>query len=250
MSLSDFFNSSAFWIIFIVVIVAISIAAPILFMRGIRNSYGFGNLKNGVTAAATIQRVWDTGTTINESPLVGLELQVTPPNGAPFTVKCKQMVNRLQVGYFQPGQTITISYDPTNPKKLHITEVGVAANTGAAGTAGAQVATGIPGLPAQASPAAVDQLLMQIDAANQVLMSTGQPAPALVLSCLDWNVHVNGENPAVTLRLQVNPPGKPPFLAEASGVIAAVSVPKYQPGCTIWVKYDPNNLTKVTINHS
>jgi hypothetical protein len=249
MSLPNFFTSSIFWIIFTVVIVAICIAAPIIFMRVIRNSYGSGSVKNGVTASATITRMWDTGTTINDSPLVGLELQVNPPNGAPFTVECKQMVNRLQVGYFQPGQTITISYDPANPKKLHIIEVG-AANAEAAGMAGAQVAAGIPGMPAQATPAAIELQLQQIDAANEVLMATGQSASAQVTSYMDWNVHVNGENPAVTLMLQVNPPGKPPFLAQASGVIAVASVPKYQPGCTIWVKYDPNNLTKVTIDHS
>jgi hypothetical protein len=249
MSLSDFFTGSTFWTIFTVFIIAISIVASIVFTRVIRNSYGSSNIKNGVTAPATITRMWDTGTTINENPLVGLELQVTPLNGAPFTVECKQMVSRLQVGYFQPGQTVSVSYDPAKPKKLHITEVG-AANAGAAGMAGVQVAAGIPGMPVDATPAAVELQLQQIDAANQVLMATGQSAPAQVTSYMDWNVHVNGENPAVTLLLQINPPGKPPFMAQASGVIAVASVPKFQPGCTIWVKYDPNNLTKVTIDHS
>jgi hypothetical protein len=249
MSFTTFFNSNIFWIIFVVVVIAISVAIPFVSMRWLRNSYGSGDIKNGVTAPATIKRTWDTGTTINDSPLVGFELQVTPPNGVPFTAKCKKVVNRLQVVYFQPGQAITVSYDPTNPKKIHITEVGVD-NVGTTGTTEGQAAVGIPGMPAQATPAAIELQLKQIDAANQVLMVTGQPAPAQVTSYMDWNVKVNGENPAVTLLLQVTPPGKPPFMAQVIGVIAAASVPKFQPGCTIWVKYDPNNLTKVTIDHS
>jgi hypothetical protein len=155
----------------------------------------------------------------------------------------------LQVVYFQPGQAVTVSYDPVNPKKIHITEVG-AENGGTTSMTEGKPAAGIPGMPADATPAAIELELKQVDAANQVLMVTGQPAPAQVTNYMDWNVHINGENPAVTLLLQVNPPGKPPFMAQVIGVIAAASIPKYQPGCTIWVKYDPNNLTKVTIDHS
>jgi hypothetical protein len=249
MSLSTFFNSTFFWIIFALVIIGLSVATPIIAMRLLRNAYGSGEIQNGVTAPATIMRTWDTGTTINDSPLVGLELQVSPPNGAPFTAKCKKAVNRLQVVYFQPGQAVTVSYDPVNPKKIHITEVG-AENGGTTSMTEGKPAAGIPGMPADATPAAIELELKQVDAANQVLMVTGQPAPAQVTNYMDWNVHINGENPAVTLLLQVNPPGKPPFMAQVIGVIAAASIPKYQPGCTIWVKYDPNNLTKVTIDHS
>ncbi len=269
----DILSSSSSWIIFAVCltgfVLVVSIGAPIFFMRFVKGNYGSGGVKNGVTATATITRMWDTGTTINDSPLAGLELQVTPPGGgAPFTAQTKQMINRLQVGYFQPGQTVTVSYDPANPKKIHITEVGGGASAPAQAYAAAAApvaqamagaaypaAAGMPGMPGiqgmpQMNPALVEQQLKQIDAANQALMATGQSAPAQVLAYMDWNVHVNGENPAVTLQLQVNPPGRPSFNAQASGVIVASSVPRYQVGSTIWVKYDPNNLTRVTIDHS
>ncbi|RPI23372.1 MAG: hypothetical protein EHM70_22595 [Chloroflexota bacterium] len=251
MTISDLLGGATPWIIFGVCltafVVVVSIAAPLFFIRFVRGSYGPGGVKNGVTATATITRMWDTGTTINDNPLAGFELQVMPPNGAPFTAETKQMVNRLQVGYFQPGQTVTVSYNPANPNKIHITGVGAAAGAPAPAYQGA---TGTPGMQPQMNPAVIEQQLRQIDADNEVLRATGQPAPAQVISYMDWNVHVNGENPAVTLQLQVTPPGKPAFMAQASGIISVSSVPKFQPGCTIWVKYDPTNLTRVTIDHS
>jgi hypothetical protein len=268
MSPTDIFSNSAIWIIVSIGLTVLGIVASIVIVffviRFIRNSYGSGAVKNGVTAPATITRVWDTGTTINDSPLVGMELQVMPTGSAPFIAECKQVVNRLQVGYFQPGQSVTISYDLANPKKIHITEVGASAPVQsqiyppAAGMAAPQgmggpgygVQAGIPGMPAGASPAVLQQQLQQIDAANEALRATGLSAQAQILNVMNWNILVNGENPAVTVTLQVNPPGKPSFMAQASGVIGAVAISKYQPGCTVWVKYDPNNLTRVTLDHS
>jgi hypothetical protein len=39
-------------------------------------------------------------------------------------------------------------------------------------------------------------------------------------------------------------------MAEATGVIAEASVPRYQPGETITVKFDPKDLTRVALFHS
>jgi hypothetical protein len=63
-------------------------------------------------------------------------------------------------------------------------------------------------------------------------------------------ITVNGNNPYVTLSLQVTPTGRDPFMAQAQGVIAEQSVPKFQPGAVIAVRYDPNNVTRVSIEHS
>ncbi len=250
MSLTDFFNNltdifgneTVMTIASIVFFTLLSVGFSFFFIRRIRSSYGGESIKNGVTATATISRIWDTGTTINDDPLAGIELQVQPPNEPSFTAECKQIVDRLQVGYFQPGKIVTVSYDPTNHKKIHIIEVNTATIP--------DVVQSVMGPQAPATPAAIQQRLEQIDAANEALLKIGQPAPAQVLNYMDWNVHVNGENPAVTLQVQVNPPGKPPFMAQVTAVIAASSIPRYQPGCTIWVKYDPTNFTKVAIDHS
>jgi len=90
---------------------------------------------------------------------------------------------------------------------------------------------------------------VKLDADNEAIIARGLPAPAEVLRYTDWNLKV-GEKPAVTLQLRVFPSGKPQFMAEASGFISVASVHKFQPGKTIYVKYDPNNLTQVAIDHS
>ena len=124
MSIFDLLSNSASGIIFAICLSAlvgiITLVAIVFIIRFIRGTYGSGEVKDGVTATATITRIWDTGTTINENPLAGIQLEVKPANEAPFTVETKQIVNRLEVGYFQPGQTVTVSYNPTDHKKIHI----------------------------------------------------------------------------------------------------------------------------------
>ena len=84
MSLSDLFTGSTFWIIFTVVIVAISIAASLILVRVIRNSYGSGNIKNGVTAQAS------------------------------------GVIAVASVPKFQPGCAIWVKYDPNNLTRVTI----------------------------------------------------------------------------------------------------------------------------------
>jgi hypothetical protein len=232
------------WIVlgvgFTVLMAVVGVAITIFVIIWLRKSFGGGPVKNGVNAPATILRIWDTGTTINNNPLVGLELEVTPPYGQPFQAECKQMISRLEVGLFQPGMPVSVSYDPSNPKKIHITAMNALAIP----------QYGMPVSQAQMDPAEMQRKIAQIDAENESLLVRGQSAQAEITRYTDWNVKVNGENPAVTLQLRVMPVGKPVFMAEASGLISVTSVPKYQPGKTIWVKYDPNNLTKVSIDHS
>ena len=40
------------------------------------------------------------------------------------------------------------------------------------------------------------------------------------------------------------------FQSEATAIVSAASIPKYQPGHTIFVKYDPADTTRVAIEHS
>jgi len=224
---------------FTLLMAIVGIAITVGIILWIRKSYGSGAVDKGVSAPATILRIWDTGTTINENPLVGFQLQVTPEYGEPFQAECKQMVSRLEVGNVQPGGSVTVSYDPKNPKKIKIT-----------GLNAPVYPYGAPAAPAQANPTELQRKLEKIDADNQAIVASGQSAQAEVMRYSDWNVKVNGDNPAVTLQLRVLPPGQSPFMAEVSGVISVSSVPRFQPGRTIWVKYDPNDLTRVAIEHS
>ncbi len=201
-------------------------------------------LQTGIPASGVITKVWDTGVTINNSPEIGLEVQVTPSTGMPFTTKTKTVISRLQTSYYQPGMTCTVRYDPNDTSKIAIESLGTGAGSGSYGAD-----SGNAGYSQQQVQQIQDELMKQ-DALNQQIISYGTSAKAIVLSYQDMNIKVNGNNPAVTLQIEVKPDDGPTFNATVKGVIQEASVPKYQPGHEIYVKYDPNDLTKVTMDHS
>lgn len=70
----------------------------------------------GVAAPAEILRLWDTGTTLNEDPVVGMEVEVQPVDGEPFrAVIEKALISRLAIPRYQPGELIGVFYDPDDP---------------------------------------------------------------------------------------------------------------------------------------
>ena len=68
--------------------------------------------KEGLPAEAKILSISDTGTTINENPVVRLRLEVHPQDGLPFETEAEQLISRLQVPMIQPGMTVPVKYDP------------------------------------------------------------------------------------------------------------------------------------------
>ncbi len=91
-------------------------------------------IKNGVTAQATVLKVWDTGVSINDNPQVGLQLEVSPAGANPFQAETKTVVSRLNVSLVQPGVTAEVRYDPQKPTRLKVLTLNVEspAATGAA----------------------------------------------------------------------------------------------------------------------
>lgn len=75
----------------------------------------------GIPARAEILRIWDTGTTVNEDPVVGLEVEVQPVAGEPFrAVIEKTWISRLAIPRYQPGAVIAIRYDPNDRTRAAI----------------------------------------------------------------------------------------------------------------------------------
>jgi hypothetical protein len=66
----------------------------------------------GRPARATILAIRDTGTTINQSPVVHLKLRVTPGDRPEFEADTELLINRLQVPQLQPGAEVPVRYDP------------------------------------------------------------------------------------------------------------------------------------------
>jgi len=69
-------------------------------------------LKKGQPADAEVLETWDTGTTINQNPVVGLRLKVFPGSGSPFVAETEQLISRLQIQRYQPGSRVKVRYDP------------------------------------------------------------------------------------------------------------------------------------------
>jgi hypothetical protein len=69
-------------------------------------------MKSGQNAEAEVLDTWDTGTTINNNPLVGFRLEVHPGTGSSFTAETEKLISRLQLHKFQPGAKVKVRYDP------------------------------------------------------------------------------------------------------------------------------------------
>jgi hypothetical protein len=73
----------------------------------------------GTAAQATILEIWDTGTTVNDDPVIGLEVLVYPAEGQAWRATiARSLISRLDVPRFQPGQTIPVRYDPQSPSRV------------------------------------------------------------------------------------------------------------------------------------
>ena len=194
--------------------------------------------KTGLPGTARILEVRDTGVTINNNPQVKLKLEVKTSFGQKYTTECRVLVSRINPNAYSPGMEVPVKIDPKNEMNVVIDFSGSQAATTA----------GIP-------QAGVDMLLLkadleQVQKDNAAILVSGKPARAIIKRTTMLGVNVNGNNPYVELELEVLPDNYPSFPGKAKGVIAEASLSKYQPGCTIFVKYDLYDNAKVVVEHS
>ena len=101
----------------IILSVAITLIVLVWVRKFMRNMTG-ANLKDGTPAQATILRIWDTGTTINDNPVVGFLLEVHPQNLPAYQAESKSMIPRLSIPQFQPGANVPVKIDPRNQSRV------------------------------------------------------------------------------------------------------------------------------------
>jgi hypothetical protein len=66
-------------------------------------------------------KIWDTGMTVNNDPVIGLRVEVTPEGRAPYNATIKKaLISRLDVPQFQPERVIPVRVDPTDPQRVAI----------------------------------------------------------------------------------------------------------------------------------
>lgn len=66
----------------------------------------------GSPAVARIVALVDTGTRINEKPLVRIRLEVHPPGQQPFTAEVSQTLSIVDIPAYQPGKVFDVKYIP------------------------------------------------------------------------------------------------------------------------------------------
>lgn len=193
-------------------------------------------MKTGLPGKARILEVRDTGVTINNNPQVKLMLEVKSSLGQRYTTECRVLVSRLNPGAFMPGMEVAVKIDPKNEKNVVI-------DTSAASAAAVNPAT-------ITNPDQLKTELEELQKENDAILLSGRPARAIIKKMTPLGVNVNGNNPYVLLELEVLPDSTPAFSGTAKGVIAEASLPKYQPGCTVYVKYDLYDNSKVVVERS
>jgi hypothetical protein len=73
----------------------------------------------GVAAKAAVLRIWDTGITVNQDPVIGMEVEVRPADGPSWKATIpKSLISRLDVPRFQPGSVVDVRYDPHDTSRV------------------------------------------------------------------------------------------------------------------------------------
>lgn len=193
--------------------------------------------KTGISGTAKILEVKDTGVTINNNPQVKLIVEVKNSFGQRYNATMRVLVSRINPFAYQPGMEIAVKIDPKDEKNVVPDFTGNERGLASKGFA-------------QPNQAAMQAELEQLQKDNDAIAATGRSAKAVITKNTFLGVNVNGNNPYVELELEVLPENSPAFSGKAKGVIAEASLPKYQPGCTVYVKYDLYDNSKVVIDHS
>jgi hypothetical protein len=196
-------------------------------------------LKGGLRGTGTIISISETGTRINNQPLCKIELNVEVAGQPSFTTTTKTVISYFQASQFQPGTQVPLMIDPKDHQKVMLMRQGDTNK--------------VNNPLSNASPQQIDELklkLAEMQKENDQIKINGIYSKAIVTKFTNMGVNVNGSNPLATLEIQVMPDNEPAFGAIVKGVIKQSSIPLYQPGEEIFVKYDPVDRTKVTIEHS
>lgn len=88
--------------------------------RMMRGATRADTLEAGIPASALIVSMGETGTTVNQHPLVEFGLRVMRPGQAPYDVTIRQILPRLRLGQVRPGLTVGVKVGPADPTDVAI----------------------------------------------------------------------------------------------------------------------------------
>ncbi len=194
-------------------------------------------LKTGEPATARVLQMFETGITINDNPVVKLELEVTPQRGSTFVTMSKTLVSRLNPMMYGPGTVVSVKIDPQDPKVVVVDPEGEVRS----GSAGANTNANNSASPKANArrDAAMGELIMASEKIRAELMVNGKDTEGTILSSWSLDVNVNDMATAMEFLVEVDLPGKALFKVEIKGVVANDNIGKYRIGTRVRLKYDP-----------
>src|SRR5688500_6030750 len=124
MNMGDFMGMMG-GITIISIIVPLVITGVVLFfvfrMLGNLNKAGQATqqlLMTGVPATATIVQLQDGGMRVNDNPMVNVMLQINSAQFGNYQAVVQSIVPMIKLAQVQPGQTINVKIDPSNPQNV------------------------------------------------------------------------------------------------------------------------------------
>jgi hypothetical protein len=185
--------------------------------------------RKGVPAEATIIKIWDTGMTVNNDPVVGFLLEVHPREGGAYQAETKILVSRLSIP--QPGQIVPVRYDPVRPSRVSL-EVGVPDEEAAAP------------LPAPTPlPRAAD-----LEPEKQRLLAIGVPGTATIVRCEALGLFDADGRPAYDLVVRLELPGRAPVEGPTRVAVAKEREHWFNVGQRLPIKADPDAPTHFAVD--
>jgi hypothetical protein len=226
------------WIGGAVVVVFLPIIIGVyLFIRKALGSSVNANkiLAEGKLATAEIVSVKDTGVTMNNNPMVELELRVEPADEPPFAATAKTFVSRINPTHYAPGGVALVRYLPTDK-----TQVAVDADA-------KPFTRKSDGAPADES---VVELVTKQQTECASIATTGRQAPATVTDVRATDTLYMLRNEILALDLEVEPEGEAGFRATTIAIVTPESKGKLAKGATVTVKYNPTDRRRVCVTSS
>ncbi|WP_433273664.1 hypothetical protein ACQPZF_19665 [Actinosynnema sp. CS-041913] len=201
--------------------------------------FGIARMTNGVSLSGGVHKsfrgaplgigrvtgVARTSLSVNDQPLMELDLEVDTPEGHTFRAKARQVIDFTEVGMVQIGATLPVRYLPDGRVTL---------------------ATDAPQHEMQAAFDRVQLAKGLITPRQLHITDHGVEAHAVVLSMVPTG-EVRGDRSVVHLALRVTRPDRTMFDLTQEKALAPDSITQLQPGSVTRVKYLPHDESEVVV---
>jgi hypothetical protein len=81
---------------------------------------------------------------------------------------------------------------------------------------------------------------------NQSLLKNGEPATAKILKIWETGATLN-DQPQIGMLLDVYPKDRPSFQSEAKRFVSILKIPLIQVGCSVEVRFDPHDTSRIAV---